>query len=136
MRHSAKFHADRSNRGRVMADIRFSKMLAVHHLGFFTHARTNTEEYFVNFCHCAKSVCNQCSTFDDKSCNIFRVKLKMSFHSLKCFLIISPLKFSAILTRPSKATFFRRNASYDVEIVKIGPLVRTRREQKKSAKTF
>jgi len=34
MRHSAKFHGDRSNRSGDMADFRFFKMAAVRHLRF------------------------------------------------------------------------------------------------------
>jgi len=71
MRHRTKFREDRLNCSRDMANFRFFKMAAGHHLGFVLRVLGPPTKSIGGLCYCAQFGCNRRSNFDSMQILIF-----------------------------------------------------------------
>jgi len=120
----AKFREDRSNRCGDMADFRFFKMAAVRHLGFVLRVLEPPTKTIGGLYDCAKFGCNRRSNFDSTQISIFcTLSLKMPIQAPKIRVLgdFTP-KMGSSMNETPKGTSLGGNTSYDVSIVKIGPL--------------
>ena len=125
MRQHAKFCEYRSNRFRDMADYRFSRWRPSAILDLFYACWDHPRRVFGGLCDCAKFGCNRRSNFHSMQILIFcTLSLKMPIHApnIGFFGGFYPQNGGSINETP-KGTSMGENTSYDVYIVKIGPLV-------------
>ena len=136
MRHPAKFREDRSNRSKDIADFRFSRWRPSAVLDLFYACWDHPQSVLCGLCYCAKFGCNRRSNFDNMQILIFcALSSKMPIHAPKLGgLGDFTTKMGSSIKQTPKGTSLGGNSSHDVQIVKIGPRVRARREPKNNAK--
>ena len=91
---------------------------------------------FGGFCDCAKFGCNRCRNFDSMQISIFcTLSLKMPIHAPKIWVFgdFTPKMGSSMNETPKRHILWRKHVVWHID-VKIGPLLRARREPKNKAK--
>ena len=134
MCHYTKFLRRSAKRSR--ANFRFSRWRSSAILDWFYVCWNHPRRVFGGLCDFAKFGCNRCSNFDSMQILLFcALSLKMPIHAPKIEVLwdFTP-KMGSSMNETQKGTSLGGNTSYDVQIVKIGPRVRARREPKNKAK--